>query len=405
MASPLDYALTGVKRVDQRARLDSAIKLRDKSSLDPYVFQREAYLQRRRHLIYDGNPPLDSRAHSRASRSSSRAPRGAAPLHGPHATMRVPTGIVAARCFLLLAIHPWRSVIVAQYIYTMNRVTKVVPPKREILKDISLSFFPGAKIGVLGLNGCGQVHACCASWRASTPTFTARRGRRPASASATCPRSRSWTRTRTCAATSRTASREVKDLLTRFDEVSAKFAEPMDDDEMNALLEEQGKLQDAIDAADAWELDRRLEMATDALRLPPGDADVEHAVRRRAASRGAVPAAAVGAGHAAAGRAHQPPGRGVRGLAGALPGRVPGHRRGGHPRPLLPGQRGRLDPGAGPRPRHSLEGQLLLLAGAEGASAWPRKSARTRRASASSRASWSGCAATPRAARPRARRA
>lgn len=59
VASPMDYALTGVKRVDQRARLDSAIKLRDKSSLDPYVFQREAYLQRRRHLIYDGNPPLD----------------------------------------------------------------------------------------------------------------------------------------------------------------------------------------------------------------------------------------------------------------------------------------------------------------------------------------------------------
>ena len=60
VSSPLDYALGGVERVDQRARLDSAIKLRDKSSLDPYVFQREAYLQRRRHLIYDGNPPLDA---------------------------------------------------------------------------------------------------------------------------------------------------------------------------------------------------------------------------------------------------------------------------------------------------------------------------------------------------------
>ena len=135
---------------------------------------------------------------------------------------------------------------------------------------------------------------------------------------------------------------------------------------MNKLLEEQAKLQDAIDAKGGWELERKLEVAADALRLPPWDADVDENLRRRAPPRRAVPPAAVAAGHAAAGRAHQPPRRRIGRVAGALPRELSRHGDRGHARSLLPRQRRRLDPGAGPRPRHSVGGQLLLVAGAEG---------------------------------------
>ena len=115
-----------------------------------------------------------------------------------------------------------------------------------------------------------------------------------------------------------------------------------------------------IEAAGAWDLKRTVEIAMDALRLPPGDADVDHAVRRRAAPGRAVPAAAVPPRPAAARRAHQPPRRRVGGVARALPAGLRGHRRGHHPRPLLPRQRGRLDPRARPRPGHPVRGQLLV---------------------------------------------
>ena len=110
---------------------------------------------------------------------------------------------------------------------------------------------------------------------------------------------------------------------------------------MEKLLAEQAKLQDAIDAANGWELDRTLEMAMDALRLPPGDADVTQALRRREAPGGAVPDPAGEAGPAPARRAHQPPRRRERGVAGAGAQGVHGHHRLHHPRPLLPRQRGR----------------------------------------------------------------
>ena len=145
-----------------------------------------------------------------------------------------------------------------------------------------------------------------------------------------------------------------------------RFAEPMGDDEMNALLEEQGQVQDLIDRTDAWNLDRMLDTAMDALRLPPSDADVVDAVGRRAAARGAVPAPPLGARPAAAGRADQPPRRRLRRLARALPRAVPRPRHGRDPRSLLPRQRRGLDPRARPRPRPAVPGQLHVLAGAEG---------------------------------------
>ncbi len=162
----------------------------------------------------------------------------------------------------------------AQYIYTMNRVSKVVPPKREILKDISLSFFPGAKIGVLGLNGAGKSSLL----RIMAGVDTDIHGEaRPQSGIRVgyLPQEPALDPAKDVRGNVEDGVREVKDLLSRFDEVSARFAEPLDDEQMNALLEEQAKLQDAIDAADAWDLDRRLEVASDALRLPAWDADVK----------------------------------------------------------------------------------------------------------------------------------
>jgi sulfate-transporting ATPase len=128
----------------------------------------------------------------------------------------------------------------AQYIYTMNRVGKVVPPKRQILRDISLSFFPGAKIGVLGLNGAGKS-TLLRSWPGSTPRSRARPGRNPASTSATCRRSRSSTPPRTCAATSRRPSRRSSRPLERLDKVYAAYAEP--DADFDALAKEQAELE------------------------------------------------------------------------------------------------------------------------------------------------------------------
>ena len=159
----------------------------------------------------------------------------------------------------------------AQYIYTMNRVSKVVPPKRTILRDISLSFFPGAKIGVLGLNGSGKstllkIMAGIDSNidGEARPQSGIRIGY--------LPQEPQLDDSHTVRAAVMEGVGEVFRQLERFNAISEKFAEPMSDDEMTALLEEQAKLQDAIDAAGAWELERKLEIAADALRLPPWEA-------------------------------------------------------------------------------------------------------------------------------------
>jgi energy-dependent translational throttle protein EttA len=162
----------------------------------------------------------------------------------------------------------------AQYIYTMNRVSKVVPPKRTILRDISLSFFPGAKIGVLGLNGSGKSTLL----RIMAGIDTNFDGE-----------ARAQTGIRVGFLTQEPGLDPAKDvrgnvmegvgetfrLLERFNQVSEAFGEPMEDEQMNRLLAEQAKLQDAIDAAGGWELERKLEIAADALRLPPWEAKIE----------------------------------------------------------------------------------------------------------------------------------
>ena len=161
-----------------------------------------------------------------------------------------------------------------QYIYTMHRVGKVVPPKREILKDISLSFFPGAKIGVLGLNGSGKS-TLLRIMAGVDKDFNGEA--RPASNIKVgyLPQEPQLDPQKNVRGNVEEAVAATKALLDKFNEISMKFAEPMSDEQMNQLMEEQARLQGEIDAAGAWELDRRLEIAADALRLPPWDADVD----------------------------------------------------------------------------------------------------------------------------------
>lgn len=160
-----------------------------------------------------------------------------------------------------------------QYIYTMQGVGKVVPPKREILKNIWLSFYPGAKIGVLGLNGAGKSTLL----KIMAGLDTEIQGdARPMSGIKIgyLPQEPQLDPTKTVRGNVEEGLGEVIALLKRFHEISDRFAEPMEPEEMEKLLEEQGNLQHAIDAANGWEIDRLLEIAADALRLPPWDADV-----------------------------------------------------------------------------------------------------------------------------------
>jgi len=161
----------------------------------------------------------------------------------------------------------------AQYIFTMNRVGKVVPPKRYILRDISLSFFPGAKIGVLGVNGSGKSTLLKIMAGVDTE-FEGEARPQPGIKIGFLTQEPALDPTKNVRAIVEEGVADQMKLIKRFNEISDKFAEPLADDEMNKLLEEQGKLQDAIDAAGGWELERKLEIAADALRLPPWDASV-----------------------------------------------------------------------------------------------------------------------------------
>lgn len=161
-----------------------------------------------------------------------------------------------------------------QFIYTMQGVGKVVPPKREILKNIWLSFYPGAKIGVLGLNGSGK--SSLLKIMAGIDKEYNGEARPDANIKiGYLPQEPQLDPNKNVRENVEEGIAETVNLLNRFNEISMKFAEPMSDDEMNKLLDEQSRLQNAIDAANAWELERTLEIAADALRLPPWDADIK----------------------------------------------------------------------------------------------------------------------------------
>ena len=186
-----------------------------------------------------------------------------------------------------------------QVIYSMVRVGRIHPPNRQVLRDISLGFFYGAKIGVLGLNGSGKstllrimagVDEDYLGETMLTKGYT--RG--------LLPQEPQLDPDKTVRQVVEEAVQPIVDLLRKYDEINERFG-TIDPDDMEALLDEQARVQEEIDKHDAWTLDSRLEQAMDALRCPPGDTPGRRAFRRRAAPRGALPAAADRARHPAAG--------------------------------------------------------------------------------------------------------
>ena len=267
-------------------------------------------------------------------------------------------------------LHDLSIQAMAQYIYTMNRVWQGGAAEAHHPAGHLLSFFPGAKIGVLGLNGSGKSTllrimagidteiegearpqpGIKIGFLSQEPQLDAAEGR---------ARQRRW---------KASAAHPVADRPLQRGQRPVRRSR-LDDEQMNKLLEEQAKLQDAIDAEGGWELERKLEVAADALRLPPWDADVTKisgGERRRVAlcrlllSQPDMLLLDEPTNHLDA--------ESVAWLE-RLPRELSGHRDRGDARSLLPRQRRRLDPRARPRPRHPVAGQLLLVARAEGASA------------------------------------
>ena len=160
-----------------------------------------------------------------------------------------------------------------QYVYVMNRLSKAWPGGKEVLKNISLSFLPGAKIGVLGLNGSGKSTLLKIMAGIETE-FQGEAWAADGIKVGYLAQEPELDPSMDVAGNVLAGMGRAKQLVDRFNEVSAKFAEEMSDDEMNAVIAEQAELQEEIDAIDAWDLERKAEIAMDALRVPPGDADV-----------------------------------------------------------------------------------------------------------------------------------
>ena len=161
----------------------------------------------------------------------------------------------------------------AQFVYTMNRVGKVVPPKREILKDISLSFFHGAKIGVLGLNGAGKS-TLMRIMAGEDGEINGEARAQPGIKIGYLPQEPELNESKDVRGNVEEGIQDIISLIEEFSIISDKFAEPMDDDAMNKLLERQGELQNEIDAVDGWQIERTLDVAANALRIPPWEADI-----------------------------------------------------------------------------------------------------------------------------------
>ncbi|MDQ8145736.1 MAG: energy-dependent translational throttle protein EttA [Gemmatimonadota bacterium] len=160
-----------------------------------------------------------------------------------------------------------------QFIYVMKGLKKVIPPSRIILDDIWLSFYPGAKIGVLGPNGAGKS-SLLKIMAGVDQDFQGEAWAHKGTKIGYLPQEPQLDESLDVRGNVELGVKAQRDLLVKFEQISAKFAEPMSDDEMNALIEEQGKVQERIDALDLWNLDNKIEVAMDALRLPPGDAGV-----------------------------------------------------------------------------------------------------------------------------------
>ena len=158
------------------------------------------------------------------------------------------------------------------YIYVMKDLSKSYPGGREIVKNVTLAFLPGAKIGVLGVNGAGKSTVMKIMAGLDTE-FTGEAWAAEGTSVGYLSQEPDLNPDKDVFGNVLEGMQETHALLKRFEEVSNKFAEPLEDDEMNALIEEQSELQEKIDAVDGWELERTIEIAMDALRCPAGDAD------------------------------------------------------------------------------------------------------------------------------------
>ena len=270
-------------------------------------------------------------------------------------------------------------------IYSMYKVSKHYN-RKAIITDISLSYFYGAKIGVLGLNGSGKSSLL----RIMAGTDSEYEGTisiQPGFTVGFLEQEPELEKGKTVKEIVEEGVQETVELLREYEDINAQFAEPMDDDAMNALIERQASVAEQLDAVGAWDLDSRLDMAMDALRCPPEDQRGLHALGRRAAAGGPVSAVAPPAGYPAPRRADQPPRRRDSSVAGGAFASVPGDGNRRHPRPVFSRQCGGLDSGAGPRTRRTVEGKLLVVVRTEeGAPAAGRKERERTTADAGARA-------------------
>ena len=252
-----------------------------------------------------------------------------------------------------------------QYIYVMKDLRKIYPPNREVLKGIWLSFFPGAKIGVLGLNGAGKstllkiMAGEVKEFGGEAWAAKGAQGRLPLAGAAPRPEQGRARQRRGGGGRDPRPARQVRRDQRPLRRAHVRRGDGQADGRAGAGPGRRSRRRTPGRSTAPWR------SPWTPCACPPPDAEVEQALGRRAAPRGPLPAAPPEARPAAPRRAHEPSRRRVGGLAGALPRRVPGHRGGRHPRPLLPRQRGGLDPGARPRPGDPLEGELFLLARAE----------------------------------------
>ena len=229
----------------------------------------------------------------------------------------------------------------AQYVYTMQGVTKVVPPQRTILQNINLSFFPGAKIGVLGLNGSGKSSLLRIMAGQDTEIDGEARAQKDIRVGY-LPQEPGLDDDLDVRGNVELGVASIMAILKEYNEISDRFAEPMEDDEMTKLLERQGDLATEIDAVDGWEIDRTLDIAADALRLPAWDTPV---VSLSGGERRRVALCALLLSNQTCYYWTNPP---TIWMLKVCPGwsasrRIPRHRCRGDPRSLLPRQRYELD--------------------------------------------------------------
>jgi ATPase subunit of ABC transporter with duplicated ATPase domains len=237
-----------------------------------------------------------------------------------------------------------------QYVYHMDGVSKTYPGGKKCFENIRLSFLPGVKIGVVGVNGAGKstLLRIMAGW---DKDFTGEAWAAEGAHVGYLPQEPQLDESLSVRDNVMLGVKEKKDKLDRFNELAMNYSDE--------TAEEMAQLQDEIDSSNLWDLDSQIDVAMEALRCPPDDAMPEEPLGRGTPPRGALQAAARSARHAAAGRADEPPRRRDHRLAAAAPDRLQGHLPDRHARPLFPRRHHRLDPRTGPRPRHSLRGQLF----------------------------------------------